>query len=399
MCRDEHLNYLRVREWRDLYSQLREVAGQRGVRPGVVEAHPDHVHRAVMAGLLSHLGIRDGERREFRGARDSRFVIAPGSVLARRPTRWVMAAELVETNQLWARRVATVQPEWAERLAPHLVKRSFGEAWWDPRAGRAVTSETVTLYGLPIVSNRRIGVDRVDPELARELFIRHALVAGDWSTRHGFVAENERFRERVRMLEARVRRSDLLDDDTLFDFYDERLGAEVTSTRHFDRWWKETHGERPDLLTLTTAQLANRSGIDLDDFPDTWREAETEFPLTYRYEPDTPLDGASVTVPLSALNQLSGQGFDWGIAGYRRELVSMLVRSLPKDVRRHLIPMNETVDAVFDQLPHDGQESGIPLTSALASALTAASGQAIRAADFEPSRVPSNLRLHVIVVD
>ena len=180
MCHDEHLHYLRVREWRDLYSQLRQVAGQLQIRPTVEVGHPDHVHRAVLAGLLSQMGVRDGEGREFRGARDARFVIAPGSVLTRRPPRWVMAAELVETNQLWARRVVAIQPEWAEPLAQHLVKRSYSEPWWDAGAGRAVIAETVTLFGLPIVGKRTVGLDRVDRRLAREMFVRHALVFGDW---------------------------------------------------------------------------------------------------------------------------------------------------------------------------------------------------------------------------
>jgi ATP-dependent helicase HrpA len=357
------------------------------------------VHRAVLAGLLSHLGLRDGERREFRGARDSRFVIAPGSVLTRRPPRWVMAAELVETNQLWARRVAAVQPEWAERLAAHLVKRSYAEPWWDANAGRAVTSETVMLYGLPIVSNRTIGLDRVDRTLARAMFIRHALVTGEWTAEHAFLVENERFRRRVQLLEARVRRSDLFDDEMLFDFYDERLGDDVVSSRHFERWWKETKATAPELLTLTALQLANRRGIDLDDYPDHWRQGGTEFELTYRYAPDTPLDGASLTVPLTALNQVTSTGLDWGVAGYRRELAGLLVRSLPKDVRRDLIPMNETVDAAFARLPGDGRESGVPLIAALAAALTETTGQPIDPADFDLSRLPAHLRLHIVVVD
>ena len=398
LCRDEHLNYLRVREWRDLYSQLREVAGQLGIRPGIEAAHPDHVHRAVLAGLLSHLGVRDGESRDFRGACDSRFVIAPGSVLTKRPPRWVMAAELVETNQLWARRVAGVQPEWAERLAPHLVKRAYAEPWWDERSARAVTSETVTLFGLPIVTNRTIGVDRVDRALARRLFIRHALVEGDWDTRHAFVAGNARFLERVRMLEARVRRGDLFDDEMLFEFYDERLGEQVVSARHFDRWWKAAGHDDPQLLDLTAAQLTNRGGIDLDGYPDTWRQGDNAFDLTYRFAPDTPLDGASLTVPITALNQVRAEGLDWGIPGYRHDLAGMLVRSLPKEIRRHLIPMNETVAAAMERLAAD-VDLGRPLVDRLAAALTEVSGHEVAAGDFDLDRVPAHLRLHVIVVD
>jgi ATP-dependent helicase HrpA len=322
-------------------------------------------------------------------------VIAPGSVLTKRPPKWVMAAELVETNRLWARRVAAVQPEWAESLADHLVKRSYGEARWDARAGRAVVSESVTLYGLPIVSGRTIGVDRVDPVLAREMFIRHALVAGDWTARHAFLERNERFRERVALLEARVRRIDLLDDEVLFDFYDERLGADVASTRHFDRWWKDAEPEQPDRLDLTPAVLSNRGGIDLVDYPDRWEQGDLVLPLSYRFEPGTPLDGATVNVSLATLNQIDDTGFDWLIPGYRPELVGLLVRSLPKDVRRHLIPMNKTTSAAIERLgPPEGR-----LVDALARALTEVSGRSIDADDFDRERLPSHLRLHVVVVD
>ena len=203
LCRAEFLNYLRVREWQDLYSQLRQVAGELGLRASGEPAPPEAVHRAVLSGLLSHVGMRDRDDRQFRGARGASFVIAPGSVLAKRPPRWVMAAELVETDRLRARRVATISPEWAERLGAHLVKRSYGEPWWDARRGAAVTSETVTLYGLPIVTGRVVAYDRVDRATARALFIRHALVEGDWTAHHAFLGRNAAFVERMRAIESR----------------------------------------------------------------------------------------------------------------------------------------------------------------------------------------------------
>ena len=378
---------------------MRQVAGQLGIRPSVDEAHPDHVHRAVLAGLLSQLGQRDGDGREYVGARNARFVIAPGSVLTRKSPRWVMAGELVETNQIWARRVAQIRPEWAEPLAQHLVKRSYGEAVWDADQGRAVTSENVTLYGLAIVSNRMIAVDRVDPELAREMFIRHALVAGDvpssWSERHDFVAANDRFVARVRLLEARVRRIDLLDDRSLFEFFDERIPDDVTSTRHFDRWWKDARADDPSRLELRPSVLAGRSGIDLADYPDTWRDGTADFRLTYRFEPDSVLDGATVNIPVTALNHLDGDGLDWLIPGYRRELVGMLLRSLPKETRRHLIPMNETADAAFAAL---GSPDG-RLVDRLATVLGEIGGHPVASDEFDAARLPSHLRLHLVVVD
>ncbi len=395
MCHDEFLHYLRVREWRDLYSQLRQVAGQLGVRPGVEAAHPDHVHRAVLAGLLSHIGMRDDDGREFRGARDSRFVIAPGSVLTKRPPRWVMAAELVETDRLRARRVATIQPEWAEAIAPDLVKRSYGEPWWDDGQGRALVGETVTLYGLPIVANRTIGVDRVDPLLAREMFIRHALVGGEWEATHDFIGHNERFVTRVAMLEARVRRADLIDDEAMRAFYDERLPDRITSARAFERWWRDERRDRPNLLDFDRSVLGDRSGIRLSDYPDTWVDGDAAHPITYRFDPSSALDGASVTVTLSELNQLDDRRFDWLVPGYRAELVELLVRSLPKERRRDLIPMTETAAAAAERL----DERHGSLRIALAAALNEIAGTDVKPHEFSTDRLPAHLRLHVIVVD
>jgi ATP-dependent helicase HrpA len=395
LCRNEYLNYLRVREWQDLFSQVRQVAGELGLRPGTDSGHPDRVHQAVLAGLLSHVGMRDRDERQYRGARGSMFVIARGSVLSRRGTRWVMAAELVETNRLWARRVAAIKPEWIESAGTHLVKRSYGEPRWNADRGRVETSETVTLYGLPIVSNRTVGYDRVDPATARELFVRHALVDGDWHTQHAFAERNVEFVERAATMQARARRVDLLDDEAVFRFYDERVGADVVSARHFDRWWKDASAARPDLLDLTDDVLAGDRHVDRGDFPDVWRHGELALPLTYRFDPGGPLDGVAVHVPLTALNQVTADGFDWQVPGNRGELVAALVRTLPKDIRRRLIPAAETVRAAYERLlpPH-----GL-LVDALASALTEVSGVRVRAADFDTTRVPDHLRMNFVITD
>jgi len=398
LCQTEFLHYLRVREWQDVFSQLRQVAGELGIRAGTEAGHPDRVHQAVLAGLLSHLGQRDGDRRDYRGARGSSFVIAPGSGLARRPPPWVMAAELVETSRLFARRVAAIDPAWAEELGAHLVSRSFGEPRWDARAGRSVTGETVTLYGLPIVSDRTIGYDRVDPSIARELFIRHALVAGDWESRHRFAEHNRRFAADIEALEARVRRRNLLDEEDLFAFFDQRVPSDVVSGRHFDGWWRDEVHDRPGLLDLDVEQLRDRSGaaVQLADYPETWRTGNVEIPLTYRFEPGHPLDGVTAHVPLTALNQLADPGFDWNVAGYRGDLVDALVRTLPKDVRRRLIPAAETVAAVAAVLPAtpDG-----PLVDAVATAVQTVSGVIVSGRDVRLDAVPGWLRMHLAVVD
>ena len=414
MCRKEFLNYLRVREWMDLFSQLRRIAGQLKIRSttssnGVTESHPDHIHQAILAGLLSHIGMRDRETREFVGARQSRFVIAPGSALTRRPPAWVMAAELVETNQLYARRVAKIEPKWAERTGAHLVKRSFDNVRWDPKGGRAVATESVTLYGLPIVSDRVIGYDRVDEAQARAWFITKALIERDvadtaWIGRQKFLARNAEFLERIRRMAARVRRLELIDDEMLFDFYADRIGGDVTSVRHFDRWWKATRQHRPDLLDLTDEVVAGGRGhgVRLADYPDVWtqqrRGTVIELPLTYRFAPGEPLDGVTVHVPLSGLNQVSADGFDWQIPGHRAELVTALVKSLPKDIRRQLIPLGETIDAVMEHMA-SADPAGGPLVDALAAAVRDVAHVNVSGASFDRSVLPEHLRLHIVVSD
>jgi ATP-dependent helicase HrpA len=407
MCRKEYLNSLRVREWMDLFSQLRRIAGQLDIRPTTHESHPDHIHQAVLAGLLSHIGMRDRETREFIGARQSRFVIAPGSALTRRPPSWVMAAELVETNQLYARRVATIEPKWAERAGAHLVKRSHDNVRWDPKGGRAVATEQVTLYGLPIVSDRTIGYDRVDATQARAWFITKALIERDvadaaWLGRQRFLAHNAEFLERIRRMAARVRRVELIDDETLFEFYDDRVGVDVTSVRHFDRWWKSATRDRPDLLDLTDEVVdSNRHGVRLADYPDTWqqRRGDTviELPLTYRYDPGEPLDGVTVHVPLAGLNQVTPDGFDWQIPGHRRELIASLIRSLPKEVRRRINPIADTIAAVVERLPPT--PPAVPIIDWLAHAIEVVSGVPVDPSAFDREALAEHLRIHFVVSD
>jgi ATP-dependent helicase HrpA len=409
MCRQEFINYLRVREWMDLYSQLRRVGGEVGVRSGqgtttgIEQSHPDLVHKAVLAGLLSHVGMRDRDRRDFVGARQARFVIAPGSVLTRRPPDWVMAAELVETNQLYARRVAAIKPQWAERAGAHLVKRSFSEARWDDRSGRAVATETVTLYGLTLVSDRVVGYDRVDHAAARAWFITKALVEGAvpdaWRQRQRFLVGNDDYLRRVRRLADRVRRVEVVDDDMLFDFYDDRVGHDVVSVQHFDRWWKEIRRDEPARLDLTDDFVEAAS--HLDGFPDVWprRPGGLELPLTYRYAPGEPLDGVTVHLPLAGLNQVSDVGFDWNVRGHRAEIVETLVRSLPKALRRQLIPLGDTVAAVVERLEQYEPQDAERIADVVAAAVTDLSGVRVEGADIDFSALPEHLRLHIVVSD
>ncbi|MFZ4720105.1 MAG: ATP-dependent RNA helicase HrpA, partial [Ilumatobacteraceae bacterium] len=399
LCRTEYLNYLRVREWQDLFSQLRQVAGQLGIRQGSEAGHPDRVHQALFAGLLSHLGVRDdtgpSKGREYRGAHGSRFAVGRESALAKRTPKWVVAAELVETNRLWARTVAEVQPEWAERLAPHLVRRSYGEPYWEPRRGGAVCREQVTLYGLPIV-NRTIGYDRIDRTAARTMFILHALVEGDWTTHHRFVERNRRFLADLRGMSERVRRVDLADPESVFAFYDRRLGPDVVTTRHFDRWWKDAKAKDPALLTMRMEDFVSDSGtLGLHDFPGSWRQGELELPLTYRFDPGAPDDGVTVHVPLAALNQVRDDGFDWQVPGFRDDVVEALLRGLPKDARRELVPMAEVVAKVTAALRPEDR----PLHETLVDVVYREVGVPLRPSWFDPASVPAHLRMNFSVDD
>ncbi|WP_269815376.1 ATP-dependent RNA helicase HrpA [Kribbella monticola] len=399
MCRNEYLNYLRVREWQDIFAQLRQVAAQIGVTLNSGgAADPQNVHISLMAGLLSHLGMKDpANQHQYLGARGAKFAIFPGSGLFKKPPQFVMAAELVETSRLWARVNAKIEPEWAEDLAAHLIKRSYSEPHWERKAGAVMAYEKVTLYGVPIVARRKVNYGKVDAEVSRELFIRHALVEGDWDTHHKFFHENRKLIEEVEELEERTRRRDLLvDDETLFAFYDERLGPEVVTGRHFDTWWKKARQRDPDLLDFERS-LVVREGAEIEerDFPLTWTQNGMTFDLTYAFEPGTDADGVTVHIPLLVLNQVTADGFEWSVPGFREELVTALIKSLPKAVRRNIVPAPDHARRV---LPALDQSSG-PLTDALAREFRSLRDVQIEPEDWDWSRIPEHLRMTFRVVD
>lgn len=415
MCKAEYLNYLRVREWQDIVSQLRQVLrtadageGRRG-RRGATDAGGDggrrgagadlpeeidtpKVHQSLLPGLLSHLGLKDAQKHEYLGARGAKFAIFPGSALFKKPPRWVMAAELVETSRLWGRVAGRVEPEWVEPLAQHLVKRSYSEPHWEKKQAAVMAYEKVTLYGIPIVTSRKVTFGRIDPALSRELFIRHALVEGDWQTHHQFWRDNQRLLTEVEELENRARRRDILvDDETIFRFYDERIPADVVSGRHFDAWWKQTRRERPDLLTFTRELLVNagRGGVDETDYPDRWRADGVTLPVTYTFDPGTPTDGVTVDIPLPLLNQVPAESFDWQVPGLREELVIALIRSLPKAIRRNFVPVPDYARAALAQLT-PGEE---PLLDALTRQLRRITGVTVPPDAWDLARLPPHLRV------
>ncbi|MEH1098949.1 ATP-dependent RNA helicase HrpA [Micromonospora sp. CPCC 205561] len=416
MCKAEYLNYLRVREWQDIVSQLRQVlrtpeegrpardgdgdggGRRRGGADLPEEIDTPKVHQSLLAGLLSHVGLKDAQKHEYLGARGAKFALFPGSALFRKPPRWVMAAELVETSRLWGRVAGRVEPEWVEPLAAHLVKRSYSEPHWEKKQAAVMAYEKVTLYGVPLVTSRKVNFGRIDPALSRELFIRHALVEGDWQTHHRFWAENRRLLTEIEELEHRVRRRDILvDDQTVFDFYDARIPADVVSGRHFDAWWKQARRERPDLLTFTRELLVNaeRGGVDEADYPDEWTADGVSLPLTYRFEPGTPTDGVTVDIPLPLLNQVPAESFDWQVPGLREELVVALIRSLPKAVRRNFVPVPDFARAALAAMPA-GEE---PLLDALTRQLRRMTGVTVPRDAWEPKKLPPHLRVRFRVLD
>jgi ATP-dependent helicase HrpA len=395
LCRDELLHFLRVREWQDLVGQLRTAAKEARVRINRKPAEPREIHTALLAGLLSHIGLRDPERREYQGARGARFAIFPGSSLAKRQPTWVMAAELVQTARLFGREVARIEPEWVEPLAEHLVRREHSEPRWDRRRAAVVATERVTLYGLPIVAGRTVGYGQIDPALSRELFIRKALVERDWDTRHAFFAENGRLLEEVDALEQRARRRDVLaSDQVLFDFFDERIPADVVAGAHFDRWWRDERRARPDLLTYTRELLVS-ADADLSGRPATWKQGGLELQLSYRFEPGAERDGVTAHVPLRALPGLRPEGFDWLVPALREDLVTALIRGLPKELRRPLVPVPEVAAEVVARLqPRRGA-----FVDAVARELEAVRGVRVPRAAWDTSRLPSYLRMSFRVED
>ncbi len=412
MCIAEFLHYLRVREWQDLVSQLRSACRRAGMDTGRGGQHgePDRdaIHLSILAGLLSHVGLWDEANREYLGARGARFAVAPGSALFRKRADYVMAGELVETSRLWGRLVARIDPRWAEEVGAHVVVRSYSEPRWSARQGSALASEKVTLYGVPLVAGRSVRLGRIDPQLARTLFIRHALVEGDWSTRHRFFHDNAALLERLGDVEAKARRRDLVvDDSVLMAFYEARIPAEVVSARHFDTWWKRAGRADPALLTFSEDMLlaAAASSVTQEHFPADWRQGELVLPLSYRFEPGAARDGVSVHIPVEMLNQVQPAGFDWGVPGLREDLVTALIRSLPKTARRLVVPASDHAAAVlpavegFAVAHAAGSAPQTPLVEVLAGELQRRAGVPIRSTDLDPAAVPAHLRLSFVIED
>lgn len=397
-CRVDFLSYLRVRELQDVYTQLRQTVKTLGLPINAKPADYRSLHCALLTGLLSHIGQKDTDKQEYTGTRNARFALYPGAALFKKPPKWTMVAELVETSRLWGRTAARIEPEWIEPLASHLVKRSYSEPHWEKAAGAVMAAERVTLLGLPIVIGRKINYGAIDPLLCRELFIRHALVEGDWQTSHPFFRANRRLLDEVEELEHKSRRRDILvDDETLFAFYDGRLGQGVISARHFDSWWQQVQKTDPERLNFAKTMLvrAGADTISAVDYPNLWRQGNLKLRLSYQFEPGSDADGVTVHIPLPLLNQVSPHGFDWQIPGIRRELVIALIKSLPKPLRRNFVPAPNYAEAFLARVTPDET----PLLDALERELRRMSGVTLERDAWQWDLVPDHLKITFRVVD
>ena len=413
LCRSEYLNFLRVREWQDLHNQLREVCGELGLNRNTQPAGLDRVHVAVLSGLLSHVGLLDpsqpasrgpGRRQgpaEYLGARGSKFAINPGSSAARTRPPLIMAVELVETTRLWARTVAPIEPAWIEEVGAHLLKRSYSEPHWSARGGQCVARERVTLLGVPIVAERLVSYGRIDPQVARSVFIQSALVEGQWRTRHHFWARNQATRRAAEEMEERTRRRDLVvDDAAIAAFYDARIPDDIVSVAHFDRWWRHARQQQPDLLDLRLEDLLTEGAHPAhpSQFPDSWRANGLEFGIDYVFDPGSGHDGVTVRIPIAHLHQVDPAQFTWQVPGLRDEVATELIRGLPKSLRTQLVPAPDTARRALAWLADHPTSEQEPLWAALGRAIRAVMGLTVPQQAWRPASVPEHLRVRFRVV-
>jgi ATP-dependent helicase HrpA len=395
LCQADFLSFVRMREWRDLHQELLGRVTEMGMRLNSEPAPYASLHRALLSGLLGHLGLKQ-EENVYLGARSRNFYLFPGSGLFRKRPRWVVAAELVETTRLYARTVARIEPEWVEGLAGHLLKRSYAEPHWEKRSAQVAATERVTLYGLPIVAGRRINYGPLDPALARELFIRHALVEGEFLCKAAFFQHNRQLLAELEELEVRARRDLTADEEALYRFYDERIPAGIYSGPAFETWRKQAERENPRLLFLDRAALLAEAGpaADGERFPDHLDLDGLKLPLTYRFAPGADDDGVTLTVPLAAVNQVDPKRLDWLVPGLRAERMAALLKSLPKALRRNFVPVPNYVQALLEVI-EPGARS---LAEAMTERLQRMTGLQVPEDAWNPDAVPPHLRMRLQVV-
>ncbi|WP_434926505.1 ATP-dependent RNA helicase HrpA [Shewanella sp. HL-SH2] len=396
-CRDEYLAYLRVREWQDLYTQLKQAVHELKWRLNDTPASYDNLHKALLAGLLSHIGFKDVNN-EYLGARNRKFFVFPGSPLAKKGPKWIMAAELTETSRLFARCCAKIQPEWLEPLAAHLIKINHVEPHFEAKAGSVVALENQVLYGLTIVNRRRVQYGPIDAIEAREIFIRSALAEGQLQTKEAFFINNQKLLDDIESLEHKSRRRDILvDEDVLVDFYEPRIPEGIYNAPLFFKWWKQARVAQPQLLDFNADLLMQRSveHISALDFPEVWHKGNLALKVSYHFEPANADDGVSVHIPVALLNQIDEQDFDWLVAGLREEKVIGLIRSLPKTLRRNFVPAPDYARACVQAMtPFE-----LPLIDSLCKQLLRMSGTRITADDFDFNQLTAHLLINFKIED
>lgn len=399
-CKQHFIHFLRVREWQDIYTQIRQAAREIGLRLNAEAATYEQVHRALLTGLLAQLGQKD-EDGSYVGARQSRFYLFPGSGLAKRKPKWVMSAELVETSRLFARVNASLDPTWVEQAAAHLVKRSYLEPRFEKRQGSVVADEQVSLFGLIVVPRRKVQYGPIDPVVARELFIREALVNGQLRQPPKFVAHNLALIEAVQALEDKARRRDILiDEQALFDAYDEQIPAGIYNEQLLIGWYRRAQRSEPELLCFTREQLMaqDASHVTATAYPEVWRQGNLRLPLSYKFEPQAKDDGVTLEIPLALLNQVEPLGFDWLIPALHEELIIAHIKGLPKNLRRNFVPAPNYAQAVLAALYERDAIGEGTLVAALTHELRRMSGVTVPDSAWEALELPAHLKMNFRVL-
>ncbi len=397
LCRDHFLSWTRVQEWHDIHRQLRVQMHEMGYRDNQEDPGYETVHKAILSGLLSHVGFREaGKGKGYLGARNSHFHLFPGSGLFEKQPKWLMAAELVETTKLYARTCARIQPEWVESLAGHLVKHSYSEPHWQAKRGQVGAYEKVTLFGLTLVPRRRVNFGPIDPKQSREIFIRFALVEGDFHSRAPFWRHNRELIDHVRDLEARTRRPDLLvDEERIYEFYDQRIPEGIYSQPQFEKWLRKATGKEPKLLHMRLEDVLAREVSAEAQYPKALELHGMELPLEYRFEPGHRADGVTLVVPAAVLGQVSPGRLDWLVPGLLEEKLVTLIKSLPKQLRKQFVPAPDYARQALARLtPGD-----TPLVQALGQMLRELTGVQVPEEAWNPDSLPDYLKMRVRVVD
>ncbi len=401
-CRENFLSQLRLREWRDVHSQLFTLVREQGWRVNALPATYEQLHLALLTGLLGNVGYKAEDEPHYLGARGIRFHLWPGSSLGKKAGRWVVAGELVDTSRLFARTLANIQPDWLEKVGGHLLKKSYGDPRWEKRSGQVSAYERATLYGLVVYSQRRIDYGKINPEQAREIFIRSALVEGDFDTRAPFFAHNQKLIREIENLEHKSRRQDVLvDDELIAAFYDSHIPQDVCNAVGFEQWLKQASRDHPKVLYLSRDDLMRHeaAGITTELFPKVMRHAGIEMALTYHFEPGAVRDGVTLAVPLYALNQVSAPRCEWLVPGMLKEKVHLLLKSLPQKLRRHCVPLPEYAAGFCDRI-HAAKKFGQgPLLDALMADVREKTGVLVKLADFKLETLAAHHFMNFKVVD